>query len=118
MIFEYGSIDSKLQGNIFNRASIYLIKNTIYNLHLKRLKQEIKGLHKCTKLRWNWANDEIINFIKLNYLLNSFNYLFFNVNHYIICGFFDLPGLCRPIAICIWAIGQTDDRYAANMRLI
>ena len=37
------------------------------------LKQEIIKLHACRKLRWNGKNDEIINLMKLNYLLNSFN---------------------------------------------
>ena len=36
-------------------------------------KQEIIELHTCKTLRWNGKNDAIINFMKLNYLLNSFN---------------------------------------------
>ena len=51
-------------------------------------KQEIIVLHTWPKLRWNWANDEIINLIILKYLYNSFNFL--NVNHYIIVGLVDL----------------------------
>ena len=44
------------------------------------------------KLRWNGKNDEIRNLMKINYLLNSFNY-FFKVNHYISVGLFGPQGL-------------------------
>ena len=36
-------------------------------------KQEIIELQTCRTLRWNGKNDAIINFIKWNYSLNSFN---------------------------------------------
>ena len=38
------------------------------------LEQEIIELQTCRTLRWNGETDEIINFIKLNYLLTSFNF--------------------------------------------
>ena len=62
---------SYLQRNILSHASIQFNKNMYYTL---------KSLNKNNRATdmWNtaleWENDEIINFIKLNYLLNSFNY--------------------------------------------
>ena len=73
---KYGSIDRKLTvliifAEIYIQSSEYIVnKNIYYKLHLRRLKQEIIRLHTCTKLSWNWANDEIINLMKLIYLLN------------------------------------------------
>ena len=76
MISKYGSIDSKLIifAEKYIQSNEYTFNKNIYHqLHLKMLKQEILGLQTCRKLSGNGENDDIINLMKLNYLLNSFN---------------------------------------------
>ena len=60
-------------------------------------KQRIIELQTCRTLRWHGGNDEIINFMKLNYLLTSF----FKVSYYIMGGLFELSGLSRFIVMFI-----------------
>ena len=64
-------------------------------------KQEIKELQTCRTLRGNGKNDAINNFMKLNYLLNSFNLFYFKVSHYLMRALFELQWKDNSIVMCL-----------------